>query len=305
MTVELTAGNYRLVLDAARGGAILSADWRNADDETVHLLSPSDASMPPFKAGCFAMLPFANRIADGRFHFQGRDYVLPINNAAENVAIHGFGRENPWRVTGRSADAATLEQDFAADGIPFRYHAALETGLSETGIRVSLSVRNDGEQAMPFGIGLHPWLVKTPQSLLSFQSRGTFTRDARGLPVEPVRTEPAFDTATPQPLGSVPWIDGCFVGWLPRRASLVWPENRAALTIEADGALRHLHVFVPDDRPVVCAEPVSQVPDAANRPALGYPMDVLQPGETLSGTMTLRAMSYPPVRGRDDDPQDL
>lgn len=291
MTVALKAGPYRVVVDPEGGGAILSAEWRSPTGEARAMLEPMSASLAPFKAGCFAMVPFANRIADARFRFEGRDYAVPLNRPAEAMAIHGFGRENPWHVTEQDDVTLVIEQSFARDANPYRYRARQEIGLSDDGIAISLSVRNDGADTMPFGIGLHPWFPKTPLTTLAFHSRGLMGRDARGLPVAPPRDEPAFASQAPSPLGPFPWLDGFFEGWEPRAARIVRPEDGIAVEISAKGAFRHLHVYVPDDRPVLCAEPVSHAPDAINRPELGAAsaMQALAPGETLAGTMILRA----------------
>lgn len=307
MTVALTSGTYRAVVDPAQGGAILSADWHSPAGLDVAVLEPMSGSLAPFKAGCFAMVPFANRIADGRFSFEGRDYAVPVNHPAEAVAIHGFGRDNLWRVTERDSATVILEQDFERAENPYRYHARQEISLSDDGLRVSLSVRNDGPRAMPFGIGFHPWFPKTPRTTLTFASRGVLERDARGLPVAPSRPEPAFEPDAPAALGAFPWFDGFFEGWEPHQARLVRPEDGIAIELSAQGAFRHLHVFVPDDRAVLCAEPVSHAPDAINRPELGgaNAMQVLAPGDVMAGTMTIRAMPYPSVRGTEDDPQDI
>lgn len=298
MILDLAGGTYRVRVDPARGGTMLSADWTTPEGESLPLLLPLADDAPGLKAGCFPLVPFANRIADGRFSFGGTDYTVPLNHPDEGMAIHGFARDNPWSVVEKADASAVLGQNFAQTSIPWRYTARQKLGLSADGIAISLSVRNTGPAAMPFGIGLHPWFVKTPLSRLDFRSDGTFARDRRGLPVEPLHEVPGFDAENPQALGRMPWFDGCFAGWSPRRAMLVWPERNAAMTLEAEGALRCLHVFVPDDRDVVCAEPVSHVPDAVNRPDLAAygAMTVLQPGETLSGSMGLRAMAYPPEK---------
>ncbi len=288
MNVELAGGGYHVVVDPTAGGAILSADWRDTP-----ILAPWDEGLPPFKAGCFAMLPFANRIADGRFTFAGRNHALPVNLPAENMAVHGFARDHPWTLAAHTPHDAALEQDFAQDSNPYRYHARQEIAVSGQGIRVALSVRNDGDAPMPFGIGLHPWFAKTKGITLGFASRGAYGRDARGLPVAPPRAVATFEADGPGALDGHDWFDGCFADWSPRLARIVRPQDGLEIDIVADGAFRHLHVFAPDDREILCAEPVSHVPDAVNRPALGA-MDVLAPGAVLSGAMTLRAAPYPP-----------
>lgn len=292
MTVELTGGGYRVRADPAHGGAILSAEWTRPDGLVVQLLAPLEDPKKGFKAGCFAMLPFANRIDKGRFTFGKQEFALPINLPAEDMVIHGFSRDNPWAIVGEETDGLILAQEFERDGNPYRYAAQQELSLSEDGIRIELSIRNDGPSAMPFGMGLHPWFVKTRMCTLTFEADGTFERDTRGLPILPIHNVSAFDPAGPAALGDLPWFDGCFMGWRERRAKLTWPELGVALSIEADGALRYLHVYVPDDRDVVCAEPVSHAPDAINRSELGAAMDILEPGQALAGSMTLRAMQH-------------
>ncbi|MGV6873549.1 aldose 1-epimerase [Pseudochelatococcus sp. B33] len=292
MTLTLDKHGYRLRIAPRHGAAILSADWTTPGRPSVPLLAPL-ADAAGLRAGCFVMAPFANRINRGRFAFRGQRFRLPINLPEEDMAIHGFSRDRPWEVTLQTPDEVHLQQDFADDGNPYRYRAAQEIRLSPGTIRIHLAVRNDGSEAMPFGIGLHPWFAKTARATLSLDAAGVHGRDARGLPVAPLAAVPHFTPAAPARLGQLARFDNCLAGWWPRTAFIAWPEHWTGLRLAAEGAFRHLHVFVPDDRPVFCAEPVSHFPDAVNRPELGPEgaMDVLQPGETLTGATTLAAVA--------------
>lgn len=292
MSVELTGGDFRIVIDPVLGGAIVAANWRD-----VPIFTPPDPELAPFKTGCFAMLPFTNRIADGQFRFDGHDYQLAINNQDENVAIHGLSRDRPWSLTHCTSHSVILVQHFAERGNPYEYWARQEISLSEAGLRIDVSICNAGDRPMPFGLGIHPWFARSPGTKLLFVSNGTFEQDDRNLPLPQLRQVPAFDPEHPVALDDIPWLDGCFVGWASQHARIERPHDNLAIDIEATGALRHLHVFVPDNRNVFCAEPVSHVPDAINRPGLGQScaMDVLAPGAVLSGAMTLRASPYSPV----------
>jgi aldose 1-epimerase len=292
MSVELTGGGFRIVIEPALGGAIVAADWHD-----LPIFAPRDPGLDPLKTGCFVMLPFTNRIADGQFRFEGKEYRLPINNQEENVAIHGFSRDKPWSLTHCTENSVILVQHFAEKGNSYEYWARQGISLSDAGFQMEVSVCNAGERAMPFGIGLHPWFARSPGTKLAFASAGTFEKDARNLPVRPLWQVSAFEPDQPEQLDDLPWLDGCFVGWTSQQARILRTHEKVAIDIEATGALRHLHVFVPDNRNVFCAEPVSHVPDAVNRPELGQScaMDVLAPGAVLSGAMTLRASPYSPV----------
>ena len=146
------------------------------------------------------------------------------------------------------------------------------------------------------GLGLHPWFPKPAGTTLSFAARGAHQRDALGLPLAETAPQPAFAAAAPQPLDHLPWFDGCFSDWSPRRARICWPDRKAALVLAGEGAFRHLHVYVPDDRAVLCAEPVSHLPDAVNRPDLGptAQMTLLARGQSLSGSLILSALPLCP-----------
>ncbi|NKW10672.1 hypothetical protein HGG76_20340 [Ochrobactrum tritici] len=89
-------------------------------------------------------------------------------------------------------------------------------------------------------------------------------------------------------------VNCCFTGW-NREATIRWPETSTGLRLKGEGALRHLHVFNPQDRAVFCAEPVSHLPDVINRPTLGEDaaMTVLNPGEALTGALLFSAHLLP------------
>src|SRR5438309_10696060 len=42
------------------------------------------------------LLPWPNRIRDGRYSFAGADYQLPINELARDSEIHRLVRRTPW-----------------------------------------------------------------------------------------------------------------------------------------------------------------------------------------------------------------
>ena len=48
-------------------------------------------------SACFLMVPYSNRIEDGRFSFLKKNYQL---DNADQHAIHGDVRERPWHTEG-------------------------------------------------------------------------------------------------------------------------------------------------------------------------------------------------------------
>ena len=46
------------------------------------------------------LIPWPNRLADGRYRFDGVDYQVAITEPAKSNAIHGFLRWRPWQADG-------------------------------------------------------------------------------------------------------------------------------------------------------------------------------------------------------------
>lgn len=239
--------------------------------------------MPPARRlggpfGAFWMIPWANRLDGGRLG----THRLPINREGDGTAIHGLSRDRPWQVDAAAPDRAVLVQ--AVDAAPYRYHARLVTALSTAGLALDLTVTNTGDAPMPFGAGWHPWFVRPTGTHLAFRATHRCTHDARGLPVA-AEAAIGLDGGEDAFLG----LNTHFAGW-DGAAAIAWPG--LTLRIAATGAVAtNLQVYAPRDRAVLCVEPSSHLPDAANRPDLARlgPMRDLAPGKSLNGRITLAA----------------
>jgi aldose 1-epimerase len=90
-------------------------------------------------------------------------------------------------------------------------------------------------------------------------------------------------------LGSAPFVDNCYTGF-GGTARIEIPERDLAITLDASENLRFLHVYLPTGEPYFCAEPVSAMPDAFNRPEphTETGLRVLAPNETFTISMQLR-----------------
>lgn len=279
MTVILNADDYLVEIAPEQGASLLRAEWRG------HPVLVAPDGLPPMKSGCFVMAPFCNRIAGGRFRFGG-EWQLPINSSDEGVAAHGFARDAVWQVA--ASDSRSVRLTLEMDTVPWRFAIDQTVTLGAEGVVVALAITNTGTAPLPFGIGLHPWFPKPAGTRFWFNAGESHHRDGQRLP-RPVR-----DPALPAD-GIPPFMDACFTDW-DGHARLEWPD--VTLDLRADGAFRYLHVYTPTHRDIICAEPVSHLPNAVNRPDLP-PMDILPPGGTLRGAMRLKCM--PGGRGHATD----
>ena len=274
--IELAGGAWRATLLPARGGAL--ASLTHAGRDVLHPL-PEGADPDDSWAGAFVMLPWTNRLDAGRLPHPGGVHHFPCNRVAERTALHGLSRAHPWAVEHHAPGRAVLTQSIE-DG-PYRYDARMELALTES-FALTVTVTNTGADGTPFGTGWHPFFTRPAGTRLSFRATGLLTRDARNLPVESVPStgieggEEAFAA-----------LDTHFTGW-DGTAHLALGEQAFTLRGE-DAWSRNIQVFAPPGATVICAEPVSHIPDAANRPDLAPlgPMRALAQGASLTGRVLL------------------
>lgn len=282
MTVEVAPG----------AGGCVTRWWSAQGDRTIEWLRPTSAA--DLAAGnvlgmaSFPLVPFSNRIRDGRFTFRGRAIQLPLNVLPEVHTLHGHGWQSAWTVTARSEDAVELAYEHPADAWPFPYRARQRIALDADGLAMTIALENRGGEEMPAGIGHHPYFVRTPDCRVTGHAEGYWLNDAEVMPFERRPLEPGRDLrAGIRP--AVDDCDNCFLGW-DGRAEIAWPEWDASLVMTATPPLRFLVLYTPPGEDYFCVEPVSHETDAFNAAAAGRTdagMVVLKPGETVEGTMRL------------------
>lgn len=279
--VEVTTAGGCITAYATETGA-RRLDWfRPATPEAV-------AARDPLRMGCYPLVPFSNRIRDGRFRFGRHSVVLPQNMPGQRHAIHGHGFQQPWSVTARSETALSLAYTHAPDAWPFDYEAWQRFTLAGPRLSIEIGLRNTGDEPMPAGIGLHPYIQREPEMRLAASVTGVWLGDAEVMPTGHSAPPPAAMDLNATPRVDDLVLDNCYTGW-DHRARLEWPEWRASLDIEATPPLDFLVVYAPAARHVLCVEPVSHVIDAINLAAQGVPNTgarKLAPGETLVGAVT-------------------
>ena len=289
-TVALTCGAARLEV-CPDAGASVARYQTMVDGNQVHWLRPASAETlrqgDPLGMACFPLVPFSNRIRRGRFSFHGRQVTLPSNRSNMPHAIHGHGWQAAWAVSDRSPEAVTLEYVHAADAWPYPYRARQHFRLTDAALSITLEVENIGGEAMPAGLGLHPYFSRRDGARVATAVDRVWLTDDEVLPTElaPVPTD--WRLSDGLDVDAVA-LDNGFTGW-NGHARIDWPASGQALSIEADAAFRFMVIFTPPGADFFCVEPVSHCTDAVNMAAAGRNdtgMAVLSPGERLSGTVT-------------------
>ncbi|HEY0169297.1 MAG TPA: aldose 1-epimerase family protein [Jatrophihabitans sp.] len=280
---EIAAGGYRAVL--AEVGACLAGLWHDGSPVTVQ--SPPDA-LPPKSTGA-VLLPWPNRIAGGRYRFDGVDYQLPLTEPARLNASHGLVKWVRWSAISHDGSSVTLAHDLAPQtGYPFELRLEISYRLdADTGLLVSTAVTNTGRSAAPFGAGFHPYLDLADHELdtaeLLVPAGAVLEADERQIPIgrRPVEGTP-FDLRTIRPIGDLR-LDHGFAE-LTGSAALLRTERRA-VQIRWDAAYQYLQVFTPPfitpGRNAVAIEPMSCPANAFNS---GQGLIRLEPGQQWAGS---------------------
>jgi aldose 1-epimerase len=261
--LELRAPGVAAVVDLAAGGRVASfvVDGRE-------LLVTE--GFGPISWGSFPMVPFAGRVREGRFTFEGTAYELPIEMPPH--AIHGTVLDRAWV----AVDERTITTELGPNW-PFRGHAVQRFELDAG--RFTMRLELHAEEAMPASIGWHPWFQRRPPAVasaavaaadpgaveLELDAGAMYRRDPSGMATA--------ELISPPPPG--PW-DDCFTE-LRHPPRLRWP-GFLELTIESDCPTWVVYT-VPEA--AICVEPQTAPPDALNTgPA------VVEPGRPLVAQMT-------------------
>lgn len=239
------------------------------------------------------LMPWPNRIAEGRYEFRGQEHQLPIDEPARSCAIHGLVRWAAWEVAEREAHRVVMRQALhPRPGYPFALELALEYALSPEGLRVATTATNVGVEPCPFGAGFHPYLLPGEASVdtavLRLPARRVVEVDERGVPVGSSAVDgSAYDFRAGRAVGSTE-LDHCFTD-LERdgdgRARVVLGET----ALWVDQAYGYLQLYTGDDRPDVArrslaVEPMTCPPHAFRS---GDDVVVLDPGDAFTATWGL------------------
>ncbi|TCL69538.1 aldose 1-epimerase [Rhizobium sp. BK251] len=279
--VVLSDGGLSVRIDRL-GGALLEATYEGQP----FLVG---AGGPTGAMASFPLVPFGNRVEGNTFSFEGGDFSLQPNSA-DPLYLHGDGWLGLWEI--EEADHRHVRLSFshvADDASPYHYSATQRISLSAGAIVLELSVQNRGETTLPFGIGQHPFFIRTPQTQLSIRSRTYFGERMGYLPgeVEPRPADLDFEAGAPLPRR---WVNNAFDGW-DGRVTILWPELRLKASVEADAVFSRYMLYMPADRAdFFCLEPMSHLPNGHHMPELGG-LTPLAPGESLSGRVKIELAS--------------
>ena len=152
--ITLTCGQMTAKINASRGANCISL--RHEGYGAKILREPNYEKFDnPYLYGMPILFP-VNRIAGGKFTFEGREYPFPINEPNTGCHLHGIVHETPFEVVKQAENEAVFRLIVAErEGFPHGHTIELSYLLKETGLSITAAVTNHSAQNMPCFLGYH------------------------------------------------------------------------------------------------------------------------------------------------------
>ncbi len=306
--VRLTDAAHRTeVLIAPRLGNRAYA--MNIHGQNILHMPAADISKVRELSGIPFLAPWANRMAGGGFHANGKWYAFNeslnvLRLFPEHIAIHGMlFASDLWKTTELRSDgsAAWVTSRFEfwrypalMANWPFAHQYEMTYRLSNGELETSITVENLGAEPMPLAIGFHPYFripgVPRAECIAHIPARTAVVTDRLLCATGELRPNTLPD---PTPLATQVLDDG-FTDLIRE------PSGEAVFRLEGGGRSIEVGfgpkwqvavVYSPSGHEFVCFEPMAAITNGANLAAEGkYPaLQVLGAGEKWQESFRVRA----------------
>jgi aldose 1-epimerase len=249
------------------------------------------------------LIPWPNRVRDGKWRWAGADYQLALTEPAQHNAIHGLVRWLGWNVVERTQASVTLAcTSWPQMGYPWPLDVSVAYALGGDGLVVTQSITNRGTSAAPVAAGAHPYITvgtsTIDEAVLHVPADEWIDTGDQQIPTgtDSVAGTP-YDFRTPHTIGGTE-IDYTFTG-LHRDdhgqfvLRLEHPGGGHAVEVWVDESYPFVEVFTGDAladpgrrRQGLGVEPMTAPPNAL---ASGESLVTLEPGDTWRGDWGIRA----------------
>ena len=246
------------------------------------------------------MVPFAGRIADARYRFNGSDYDLAPGAApGKRESRHGFVRDSDFAITELAADVGSARLTLSTSagrvvGYPFAIGISVGFTLDARGLALTVRMRNAGDEPAPCYFGWHPyfrvgdgladeWTLEIPAQTL-IRTGADLIPLAGDAAYVPLDKAPELDFRRPRAIGGSV-IDHEFTALVAGadgriRTRLTDPKSGFGITVWQERGV--MHAFTGDTlkrdvRRSIALEPMECMANAFNRPEWSAPLR-LDPG---------------------------
>ncbi|MGA8846435.1 MAG: aldose 1-epimerase family protein [Nocardioides sp.] len=297
---EISGGGYHAVVTES-GAALRALTYAGRD-----LVDGFAADAMSSGGRGQVLMPWPNRIRDGRYSFGGQEHQLALSEPKRNNASHGLARWAAWTLEEHTAHSVSLQYRLMAQsGYPWLVDLHVLYDLSADGLTVTQTATNLSPTPAPYASGAHPYLsvgdgpVDTWELRLPAGSRSV--SDERLLPtgIESVTGTP-YDFQVGRALGDLA-LNHAF-GDLERdengaaSATLRDPATNREVELWVDEHHRWLMLYTADDVAATARRSLAIEPMTANADAFRSGQDLLtlspagEAGDEVSVSWGVRAV---------------
>lgn len=208
------------------------------------------------------LFPYANRVENGTFSFQGKDYQLPLNEVGKKSAIHGLIYDKKFEIIDYclSKDKAFITLSYSSKSIEesslFNYRIDLNYEIGETSLSLTVKISNIGKNPFPFSLGWHPYFYnkQIENRKLDFESHKKIVFNPKMIPC-------SVQTDNTRQLTIDRHFDDCYK---LSKGEINYSNKDYQLLLTCNSEVNYLQVFTPEDKNNVAIEFMTSPPNSLN-----------------------------------------
>jgi len=223
------------------------------------------------------LFPFVNRINDGKYSFNNKEYQFDCNEPERNNALHGLVFDKKFTCIDKKSDdySATLVLGYnetqRIKAFPFTYNVQLQYIFTDAKLELKMNIKNTGTNAFPFTIGWHPYFYSSDLS----ESKLTFDADKKVIHNKKMITE-SIENYTSDKNLELKNLDDCF-HLTNNTINFKTPEYDLEMT--SGSADCYLQIYTPANSNNIAIEPLTGISDSFNNKE---GLQILQPNKVYS-----------------------
>lgn len=230
------------------------------------------------------LFPFVNRIDNGKYIFNKKEYQFKINEPANNNALHGLVYNKKFvfedehtRINSTSITLSYTEKN-KNPAFPYLYKITLIYTFSNTSVTLEIKIDNIGTENFPFTVGWHPYFYSKNLS----KSTIKFNADKKVIHNQKMITKnlEATNISELRDLESGNY-DDCFS---LRSGKVIFETPTYNFTLNSNLKENYLQIYTPENKNAIAIEPITGISDSFNN-KVG--LQLLKPNTSFSSIYTL------------------